>query len=200
MGVSFCDDTLLLILSFLIDIWHGLWPWNFPLLKFIWVNIPICLEDSLGQGSFLNFIESPLLLFSYMLWVWWLAFWGVLVLFPSPNLFWTFSLPHLCCSYSIVILLPRVSSQYKAVSWKGQFQERQEVGVFSPVHTFWFYPFSRICCWSGQTPPNSSCSYYPGLLCFPVSACWLFWGSFVFCPQWLALWALRGNLVISFSC
>lgn len=103
MGTSFCDDTLLLILSFLIDIWHGLWPWKFPLLKFIWVNIPICLEDSFGQGSFLNFIESPLLLFSCMLLVWWLAFWDVLVLFPSPNLFWTFSLPHLCCSYSIVI-------------------------------------------------------------------------------------------------
>ena len=43
----------LFFLFFLIEALHGLWPWTFRCLN-IWANIPVCWEDSWGQGSFLN--------------------------------------------------------------------------------------------------------------------------------------------------
>lgn len=83
-------------------------------------------------------------------------------------------------------------------SVEGHFQEGAEMSLFSPLRISSFHPFASICYWRGANPSQFQLLLPLGLPYCPGSVCWLFCSSFVLCPQWLALWGLRGSPVILF--
>lgn len=187
----------LFFLFFLIEALHGLWPWTFRCLN-IWANIPVCWEDSWGQGSFLN-PREPL---SSVVFVPVISMVACFLWCPGSvplpqfirDLFSSSSLL-LLFGGSNSVLLPRASLQHKALSSQGPRQERLAAGLLTGAQTFRGCPLPCLCWCSGQTPPGPpavttvSRSALQGVLagCFGVLR--------VFCPQCLVLWALRGNLV-----
>ena len=181
---------------FLTEALHGFWPWTFHCLN-LWATVPVCWEDTWGRSSFLNPPEplssvvflSAISMVACFLWcpgsVPLPQF--ILDLFSPSSLLFLFS-----CSNSV--LLPRASFQYKALSSKGQLQERLAVGCSQPLrlseavhcHTSavqWANPSRlrlRLRPWP-RSALQGLLAGYSGVLPF-------------FCPQWLVLWASRGNL------